>query len=41
MIDGAGLRQALSHAETDAAVAAGDDRHPALQIEQIHMSLPE
>ena len=38
---GAGPRQTLSHAEADAAIAAGDDRDAALQIEQIHMSLPE
>ena len=29
-----GLGHAARHAETDAAVAAGDDRHAALEIEE-------
>ena len=36
---GAGLGHAPRHAEADAAVAAGDDRHPARKIEKLHARL--
>ena len=36
----AGRREAARHAEPDAAIAAGDDRDPARQIEQFHPVAP-
>ena len=36
----AGRRHALRHAEPDAAIAAGDDRDAAGQIEQVHWTPP-
>jgi hypothetical protein len=36
---GPGLRQALGHAQTDAAVAAGDERGLAVEIEEVHAAI--